>query len=91
MLSAFQDDFATLVFKRVGFSGNTLLVDPQYIKFSKEEDRLTNEITQIIGDSQLLFDLEEATNMIMSITAEHAYRQGLKDGIQLRQELGLVS
>lgn len=93
MFATFQEAFSDLVFKRgVEFSENIASTDPVYIKYSDEESKLLKSIIYILGDNKnLLFDLESTMNTLASILAEHSYKQGLKDGIQLRQELGLAN
>lgn len=93
MPQQFHEDFISFVGERVEKSARRAEKDPQYRVFSKETDRLKEEITRLMGDkSQLLEELMEdyKANIVLmqAVEADYAYRQGLRDGIRLARELG---
>jgi hypothetical protein len=94
MPNSLQGSFGKFIFERA-FSialDKGSIMDPERIKASENLNKITDNLKNLLGENfNLILDLDDATTTIFGIDIEYAYRQGLKDGVQLRQELGLVS
>lgn len=93
MSKTFHEDFYGFVFDRAQIcAGDMAEKDIRFNTLSKEEDLLTEKIKNILGHNyKLLLEYESVFNSLTRLYTEYAYRQGLKDGVQLRQELGLTN
>jgi hypothetical protein len=86
-----KEAFQQFVFDRCEKGGRELLDNPEYIKMNNEATEVYHKIMNILPlDSQdLLSNYEELESLLEAFSQEYAYRQGLKDGLELRKELGL--
>lgn len=91
MPKTFQDSFNKLVIERVDDVACVKAENaPEYKENKKEISRLFTELKQILGDKfKLLLELESAMSTSACITTYYAYRQGLKDSVLLRTEMGM--
>lgn len=73
-------------------AGTNAMNDPAYQKASYEAKRLFDEILGLIGKENwgLLNKFESQITACNVFFTDYAYRQGLADGIALREELGLT-
>lgn len=90
MSKSFQESFTIFINDRTDIAQNTMEKDPEYNEYNKEFYRIYNKI-KVLVPFDLISDLESAVNTREGIAIEHAYRQGLKDSVLLRQELGLTN
>lgn len=64
--------------------------DPKYQSCSKKVFGLLEKIRESLGDNEkLALEYEMAMNELIVCSMEHSYRQGMKDGLQLKQVVGL--
>ncbi|TEB08641.1 hypothetical protein Psch_02207 [Pelotomaculum schinkii] len=87
----FQEAFYGFVFERAfKVASYAAQQDPRSIELHKETHQAFDKIKEFLGgDNSLLLDLESAMNATACIVTEYAYRQGLKDGVALKAELGM--
>lgn len=84
-MTSFKEDFQKFIKSRAHESLNDMLrKDPSDIKHSKKINKLIHRIKDTLGEKwHLVFKLEDMLNLRNSYYIEHAYRQGVRDGIQL--------
>lgn len=64
--------------------------DLEYQNCSKKVYGLLEKIRESLGDNEkLALEYEKAMNELIVCSMEHSYRQGMKDGLQLKQVIGL--
>ncbi|RJX23247.1 MAG: hypothetical protein C4570_00285 [Ammonifex sp.] len=93
MSQQFHEDFISFLGERKEESARRAEKDPRHRAFSKETDRIEEEITRLMGDKsqslkELLEDYKANIVLMEAVVADYAYRQGLRDGIRLARELG---
>lgn len=93
MSRSFQESFCDFVFDRTfKLAADAAAKDPRNVKYSREIGHLMGKIMELLGDDKdLVMELESTNSLREIIEVEYAYRQGLKDGIQLRQEIRLTN
>ncbi|MEN6460807.1 MAG: hypothetical protein ABFC94_05475 [Syntrophomonas sp.] len=89
MSQTFKWTFAEFIWRRIEVTNNCVLKSPQRIKYSEEEEIALHNLKAVIPANmhELILDYEAAITAGMSCEIEYAYKQGMKDGIKLRQEL----
>lgn len=89
-MTTFEQSFEGFIFERCGQFRDS--DDPVYEMASKEAANLYSELKELLGPKgqKLLFQLDAAHGTLLGLTKAHAYQTGLKEGVQLRQILGLV-
>jgi hypothetical protein len=66
--------------------------DPIYKETTNKAIILFKQIMICLGENKTLIqEYESTSNYLSSLDIEDAYKRGLRDGLQLHQELGMVS
>lgn len=88
-----QESFNQFVMDRTDQIGNAMLNDSEYIRKQKEIKLLRKAISDYLPPEakHLFMKYDDADNSLAVIETDYAYRQGLKDGIELKSIMGLVS
>lgn len=86
-----KEAFQQFVFDRCEKGGRELLDNPERNKISNEASEIYKKIMEMLppDGQKLLSKSEELEGSLTAFSEEYAYRQGLKDGLELRKELGL--
>ncbi|NEZ94240.1 hypothetical protein EXM69_20460 [Clostridium botulinum] len=73
--------------------GNEINNDKEYAIALNKYTNLYNKLKEKLSDEDkdLLENLDEATNYVAAISSELTYKKGLKDGIELKSILKIVS
>ena len=96
----FNQDFTQFLYGRVSSSCESLKDDPEEQKLIIESLRLYDKIRNLLGPlnetlisefEQLIFDYEHAIHNRNALALDQVYKAGLKDGITLMRELGLLA
>ena len=69
----------------------TAINDKERQKWSDESKKLRDQIKTVLNEEhrRLFGEFQDATTARSTVDIEYAYRQGLKDGVQLRAELDM--
>ncbi|NFS21417.1 hypothetical protein FDE82_04685 [Clostridium botulinum] len=73
--------------------GNEINSDKEYAIALNKYTNLYNKLKEKLSDEDkdLLENLDDATNYVASISSELTYKKGLKDGVELKSILKIVS
>lgn len=92
LLGAFKNSFQELVCQRIDeVTLSQARKDPKWQQCVREANDLYHRIEELLGEEHrdIIFEFDNAKIGILACEVEYVYRQGLKDGIALKEELGL--
>lgn len=90
----FKQSFTQFAWDRVETSFDNNLKDPNFIKTREEHNELWDKFIAMITPEAYKFycdEIEPRESGMESLRSEQIYLQGLKDGIELKKVIGLVS
>ncbi|MHB1042377.1 MAG: DUF6809 family protein [Eubacteriales bacterium] len=88
---AFKACFQEFIEQRISFTeGEQLPLDPEYMQWAKKASKAFHSLSELLPEEQkkLLFEYETAEGGCCTLSVEYAYRQGLRDGLRLKEEFG---
>jgi hypothetical protein len=91
-MTDFRKDFIQFLSERVSSACSNDTDSQEEQEIAKRVSRLTDKITELLGQKNfdLIFDYEQATNLRHALTLDKVYKAGLRDGVALVKELGLI-
>lgn len=93
MLSNFNKIFDDMVLDRLEDIGsNTIVLDDKYKELQEKLDVLFSQIKFYLPEEhrKLIYKLLEVSNFQMGVVEELIYKQGLKDGVELKKILEIA-
>ncbi len=86
----FDESFRLFVSERCENALKQARSNPEYSKHFDEMNRLSDRITEALGQEHkgLFFDYDSEEVSSLTIALDYAYRQGFRDGILLKEKLG---
>ncbi len=86
----FAQDFREFIFARCGNSPTTQ--DPAQAELTVKANKLYERISSLLGPhKKLISNYEAVTTQLEGYAVEESYKIGMRDGIELKQKLELVS
>jgi hypothetical protein len=88
----FGESFTDFIWERINeILTGTAMDDEERRKWSDESSELRAQIKTVLDEEhrRLFGKFQDATTAMFTVDIEHAYRQGLKDGVLLKNELGM--
>lgn len=87
----FKDLFGEFIWERINLAISKESETPAEAEAAEEESQLFHKIKELLGEEnfRLLLDYESAASYSGSIETEKAYRQGVRDGMLFKEELGI--
>lgn len=91
-LQPFAKTFSGMVIDRIAeISSQVMVKNKEHIELAEKALRLQHEIIAALPDEakRLAYELDEVESLLEAIIVEIVYKQALRDGLELRNILGM--
>jgi hypothetical protein len=89
----FTDSFNEFIMSQVYNVGTESAKDPEHIELSAKQNKLYQQLTELLPTDKyhLLDKFASNESLLATLEADYSYRQGMKDGIEMKSVLGITN